>query len=129
MDFYKTPKGIYRTHRYNAERREIPFDLSFEDWWKVWQDSGMWDIRGVGRDKACMSRINDEGGYSLGNVEIKLQWENRSEYLQRRWDKRDPFRREDRSHLPASEQAWYYPHAALDAWGIDKNTDTVYNKE
>lgn len=115
MSYEKSPKGVFIRQRRNAERREIPFDLSFEEWWKLWQDSGMWDIRGVGRDRACMSRIDDEGGYSLGNVQIKLQWENRAEYLTRRWAKeRDPFRRHER------ESAWEYPHAALDSWKAEK---------
>lgn len=100
--YERLPKGIYTRQRANARRREIPFDLSFEDWWKLWEDSGQWDNRGVGRNKSCMSRINDEGGYSLGNVEIKTQWENRQEYLQRRYNKTDPFRPHERTN------AWDY---------------------
>jgi hypothetical protein len=102
------PQGIYTRQRANARRRDIPFDLTFEQWWKIWQDSGLWELRGVGRERACMSRINDEGGYSLGNVEIKLQWENRQEYLQRRWNRSDPFRTFNRAVLPPEEAAWTY---------------------
>lgn len=106
--YENTPKGKYRRQRSSAERRNIPWDISFEDWWQLWETSGMWEQRGVGRDKYCMSRIDDQGAYALGNVEIKSQWDNRQEYLSRRWNKLDPFRRYDRESVPAADAAWTY---------------------
>lgn len=102
--YEQSPLGKYRRQRTNAERREIPWDFTFETWWKVWEDSGKWEQRGVGRDAYCMSRIDDEGPYSPSNVEIQPQWVNRQDYLSRRWDrnKADPFR------LTERESAWEY---------------------
>lgn len=98
------PRGIYTRQRANARRREIPFDLSYEEWWKIWEESGLWEQRGVGKDKYCMSRINDEGGYQVGNVEIKSSTANSKEYAARRWagKRLDPFRTHPR------ESAWDY---------------------
>lgn len=98
------PRGIYTRQRANARRREIPFDITFEEWKKVWEDSGKWEQRGTARGCFCMSRINDEGGYSLGNVEIKSVTANIKEHLDKRWVKEqsDPFRTHPRT------SAWDY---------------------
>jgi hypothetical protein len=102
-DYENSPKGKYRRQRANAEFREIPWDFTFETWWKLWEDSGMWEERGVGRNAFCMSRIDDEGPYSPSNVEIVPQWQNRSEYLERRWSRKvDAFRPVQRTN------AWQY---------------------
>lgn len=106
MNWNKSSKGRFNAQKNGAKERNIDFLLSFEEWWGIWQDSGMWESRGRGLGKACMSRLNDKGPYSIGNVKIQLQSENQREYLTRRWDS---FTRVDRSHLPAAEQAWYVP--------------------
>lgn len=54
----------------------IVWKLSFDEWLKIWTDSGHWEQRGVGPGKYCMSRINDIGNYEVGNVEIKTMSEN-----------------------------------------------------
>jgi hypothetical protein len=109
-EYNQTPKGKYIRQRANADRRGIPWEFTFETWWKVWEDSGMWDERGVGRNAYCMSRINDEGPYCPGNVEIKPQWENSLEVAERRWSKPTEYKPYPRA------TAWDYPHANLDAW-------------
>lgn len=65
-----TPTQDYKSQRRNAERRSIPFNLTLPEWWKIWQDSGKWELRGRGKGKYCMARIGDTGGYEVGNVEI-----------------------------------------------------------
>lgn len=105
QNYEQSPLGRYRRQRANAERRDIPWDFTFETWWKMWEDSGMWEFRGTGMDAFCMSRVDDEGPYSPCNVEIKSQWDNRQEYLARRWAKAgDAFRLTERS------TAWQYEH-------------------
>ncbi len=71
-DYQKTPKGRFVTQKASATRRGIPWELSFEDWWKIWEKSGKWEMRGNRAGQFCMARIGDEGCYSKDNIEIKL---------------------------------------------------------
>lgn len=87
--YNQTPKGKYIRQRANANRRQIPWDFTFETWWKIWQDSGKWDERGTGPTGFVMSRIDDQGAYSPGNVEIKTMRENTLEHVDSRRDKQD----------------------------------------
>lgn len=66
----------YRQHKNNSASRGIAFDLTLGQWWAVWQSSGHAHERGRGVGKYCMSRINDSGGYTLGNVHIQPCVEN-----------------------------------------------------
>lgn len=81
----KDPHTLYLQHRKRAKNRTdklgnpIQFLLTFEQWWQVWQDSGKWEQRGIGRDAFCMARNNDVGNYEVGNVTIKTQAANMSE--------------------------------------------------
>jgi hypothetical protein len=69
----------YKFQGYNAKRRGIDFEISFEDWSNIWIQSGKWDQRGKGKNKYVMSRYNDIGPYKVGNVSIKSQEENTHE--------------------------------------------------
>lgn len=86
-DEFKLARLLYTGHRFYSKNRvdingdEIEFKLSFSEWYTIWIQSGFWDKRGVGRGKYCMSRFNDIGHYEIGNVEIKLNAENSSEYM------------------------------------------------
>lgn len=100
--YNQTPMGKYIRQRANAHRREIPWEFTFESWWKVWEDSGMWEFRGRGRDGYVMSRINDEGPYCPENVEIKTMRENSQEHLARRYKQDDPWSPYERT------TAWEY---------------------
>ena len=64
------PRGArrkYGEHKRSAQQRGIPFLLSFEQWWRIWQKSGHWDQRGA---TYVMSRPMDTGPYAVGNVAI-----------------------------------------------------------
>ena len=60
----------YQAQKDNAKRRGIAFELSFEQWWSIWESSGFWEQRGRGRGLYCMGRIGDKGTYRVGNVKI-----------------------------------------------------------
>lgn len=63
-----TPKGIFSAQKRKAKQRGIKWELSFDEWWKVWEESGKWNQRGV--DGYAMCRNGDSGSYSMDNVRI-----------------------------------------------------------
>jgi len=75
----KEAKKRYLQQKYNAGSRNIGWDISFEDWYRIWDESGKWAQRGKGKGKYVMSRHNDIGPYAVGNVTIKTQEENSHE--------------------------------------------------
>lgn len=84
-------RAAYSRQRNNARLRGVAFTLSFRDWYEVWTSSGKLHLRGRGRGRYCMSRINDGGGYELGNVFITSCRENGAEYQRKvRSGKRQP---------------------------------------
>jgi len=72
-------KDKYDKHKSHAKEREIEFLLTFDEWMKIWIDSGHWHERGATRGKYVMARIGDVGPYQVGNVKIILHEENLSE--------------------------------------------------
>lgn len=73
-----SPALRYREQRRNAIGRGIDWEITFPEWWSVWQESGNWEQRGRGYG-FCMARIGDTGPYSKDNVEIKTCAENSAE--------------------------------------------------
>ena len=69
-----TSKGKYAQHRQRAKTCKIPFTISFEDWWSLWEphfeDYGTIMV---------MCRTGDKGGYELGNVRIDTRGNNNRE--------------------------------------------------
>jgi len=49
-------------------KRNIEWDLTFDQWITWWLNTGHFSERGVGKGKYCMSRIGDKGGYTLDNI-------------------------------------------------------------
>lgn len=66
-------------HQRNAalRRRGIEWNLTLPAWWAIWNDSGHWHERGVGRGY-MMCRKGDKGAYEVGNVYIGPGVENLS---------------------------------------------------
>lgn len=60
----------YMIQRCNASKRGIAWNISYEEWLEVWRASGKWASRGIGPGTYCMSRLGDEGPYSVENVSI-----------------------------------------------------------
>lgn len=63
-------RAAWNMQRHNANRRGIPFRLTFEEWLRIWKRSGKLHLRG--RQAGCyvMSRKGDQGAYEVGNVRI-----------------------------------------------------------
>ena len=74
-----SPFRRYTYQRRNARVREIEWNITFKQWWGVWQESGFYDRYGRGQGKYVMSRYGDSGAYELGNVNIILAVENSSD--------------------------------------------------
>jgi hypothetical protein len=68
------------SQRHSAGKRGIAWELSLDDWWRIWQDSGMWEERGPTRSGYCMARHGDVGPYSASNVYITTMRENTKDY-------------------------------------------------
>ncbi len=82
----------YEKRRQDAKRRGIPFLLTFDEWWSIWDASGKWDQRGQHTGQYMMARLGDVGPYAVGNVRIITCNENVSE--QHRFKpKRGPYRK------------------------------------
>ena len=73
------PLHKYSQHKGNAKLRGVPFLLTFEEWWSIWQESGNWEQRGARRGQYVMARYGDTGPYAVGNVRICLARENYDE--------------------------------------------------
>ena len=69
-------RQAYQVQAWHAVKRGLKMELTFEQWYDIWQTSGQWENRGRKADQYVMSRFNDQGNYALGNVEIKQRREN-----------------------------------------------------
>lgn len=74
----RTPTGAFIRQRTNAAIRGIGWELTFWQWWTIWQQSGHWEQRGRGQGYV-MCRRGDSGPYAAGNVFIATAAENSSE--------------------------------------------------
>jgi hypothetical protein len=77
----REPVFLFKAHQANARSRGIPFLLTFEEWWGLWQASGKWDQRGNTSQQYCMARRGDVGGYEIDNVEIVTNFKNRGDRI------------------------------------------------
>lgn len=75
-EYFTTPKGKYSKHKTSARRRGIPFLLTFDEWWGVWEPH--WHLLD-GKGNLHMCRAADVGGYELGNVRIDTKGNNTRE--------------------------------------------------
>jgi transposase len=65
--------------RNSAAARGIGWSLTFSQWFAVWLESGKLEHRGRGKGRYVMSRLQDSGGYEVGNVHIQLSTENNAD--------------------------------------------------
>lgn len=75
-------KKAFSQHKHDTKGRldkagkPIEFRLSFDEWFSIWYESGVWHLRGVGKDKFVMSRFDDLGHYEVGNVKVQPHSQN-----------------------------------------------------
>lgn len=63
-------KDAFFDQRNAAKWRGIEWEMTFEEWWEVWQKSGKWIERGRGHGKYQMARFGDSRPYTVANVKI-----------------------------------------------------------
>lgn len=70
MDKYQLRglKSAFNTQLNDAKRRGIAFEFSFEEWLKVWTESGHLHERGNRKNQYVMARNGDTGPYAEWNV-------------------------------------------------------------
>lgn len=94
-----TPKGIFSVQKRKAKQRGIEWKLSFDEWWKTWQESGKWDERGVNGYVMC--RNGDSGPYSMDNVRIDTFKNNSLEnYTMMGIDNKGRFKKKQNDYSP-----------------------------
>jgi hypothetical protein len=70
----------FKGHKYNCRNKKdrngdkVEMRLTFDEWLKIWLDSGHWHERG--RAGYVMARNGDVGHYEVGNVRIITSAEN-----------------------------------------------------
>lgn len=74
--YRQSPRGRYTQHKINAKQRGIEFTLTYDEWWKIWEESGKWDLRGCKVGCYVMARKGDAGPYSKDNVLILSFYRN-----------------------------------------------------
>jgi hypothetical protein len=71
--FTVTGRSVYTKYLQQervAKDRGIAWEFSFDEWCRVWHESGKWARRGRAGDAYVMARFGDVGPYSPANVEI-----------------------------------------------------------
>lgn len=92
--------------RKNAAIRGIEWNLTFAQWFAIWQASGKLHLRGRGKGKYLMSRVSDAGCYELGNVHIQLCTENSREAVDK-WRGKEKASKGVFCLYPGREMAWW----------------------
>jgi DNA-binding NtrC family response regulator len=72
LSLMKNMRQAFLSQRASAERRGIPFRLTYSEWSALWEPYA--HLPGM-----AMCRTNDQGAYELGNVRIDTQDNNARE--------------------------------------------------
>lgn len=96
----------FGSQRQSAKNRGVVWNLTFAQWFAVWQSSGKLHLRGRGKGKYVMSRVSDAGCYELGNVHIQLATENSKEAVSK-WKGKTKANRGVFCLYPGREMAWH----------------------
>ena len=71
----------YACQKGKAKHRGIDFNLTYEQWFDIWKNSGHLADRGCRQGGYVMSRIKDQGPYEIGNIIIQSKYANFFNYL------------------------------------------------
>lgn len=69
-------RHAFQMQKFNAARRGIRFDLTYDQWVCIWEKSEFLCYRGRNGGQYVMARFGDTGPYSIGNVQIIPMEEN-----------------------------------------------------
>ena len=69
----------YACQKSKAKQRGIGFELTYDQWFDIWNKSGYLHLRGCAKGQYVMSRIKDEGPYAIGNIIIQSKYMNDTE--------------------------------------------------
>jgi hypothetical protein len=97
-----SPVSRFLEQKINATKRGIGWELSLPEWWRIWQDSGKWELRGRGAGY-CMGRFGDSGPYSVDNVYICTIGQNFSD-----------------SHIVRPRSSYFNRPSTLDERGLNE---------
>lgn len=75
----KDPLDAFNKHKRKAAERGIAFNLTFPQWWSLWEPH--YPRRGNRALDMCMCRTADKGAYEIGNVRIATNKENHHEKI------------------------------------------------
>tara|TARA_R110000851_G_scaffold61962_6_gene142520 strand:+ start:4809 stop:5204 length:396 start_codon:yes stop_codon:yes gene_type:complete len=75
--YAKTPRAKYCKQKNHAKTRGIPFNLTFEEWWEMWEPH--FRNRGKNVTNLMMCRTGDTGAYEVGNVRLDTPLSNQRE--------------------------------------------------
>lgn len=81
----------WQKHRSQANYRKEPYDLSWEDWEKIWQNTTLFLNRGRKPDDMTLTREDPDGAWTLSNciVITRLEQLRRAmEYKMKKMGKR-----------------------------------------
>ncbi len=73
----RDPLKAFRHHKHAASARGIAFELTFAQWWELWEPH--YHLRGIRSGQMVMARRGDVGPYAVGNVSIKTSRANHRE--------------------------------------------------
>ncbi len=65
-----SPLTTYKSQRGNALQKGSEWTLTFKQWWDIWQNSGRWEQRGLGKTNYVMTRRDLSKGFTPENVII-----------------------------------------------------------
>jgi hypothetical protein len=74
--YKKAKTELENRARFDKDGQRIYMLMSFEEYKKIWNDSGKWSQRGRKKDEYVLSRKNDIGHYEYDNVFIQTTSDN-----------------------------------------------------
>ena len=69
----------FQVQRMRAKNRGVGWEMTFPEWWSIWESSGRWEERGIRMGSYVMARTGDVGPYAVWNVRIDTARNNLSE--------------------------------------------------
>ena len=78
-----SPHSVFCKQRSRAKSRKIDWQLTFDQWMDIWDNSGQWENMGKGVGLFMMCRVKEPGPYSIENVYIGTGKQNQADRLRK----------------------------------------------